>query len=235
MEEWGVQHHFFTMLGIVISHLFARRKVNGWDTRRCRGSLEPTLAAKTKTRRGWGTRHPAKNNRRSFDSLCSLWMTELGGGLGKGRDLNKELRTRARRELDEDLRVFRGKRVRRSKWGWLRGVRQALGMRVDEVARRLNVGRSEVYRLEMSESRETITLKKLRAAAAAMGCEVVYAVVPRKGTLEELAEELERERKKHPTGRRKSLANSDPFRFTQMVETVLALTGWHAGKAGRRE
>jgi transcriptional regulator with XRE-family HTH domain len=132
--------------------------------------------------------------------------------------------------LDEDLRVFRGRKVRRSKWGWLRGVRQALGMRVEEVAQRLKVGQSEVYRLEMSESRETITLKKLRAAAAAMHCDVVYAVVPIKGTLEELAEELERERKKRRPAGRKSLATDDPFRFTQMVETVLALTGWHSGK-----
>ena len=144
--------------------------------------------------------------------------------------MNKEMRRRARRELDEDLRVFRGKKVRRSKWGWLRGVRQALGMRVEEVARQLKVGRSEVYRLEMSESRETITLKRLRAAAAAMRCEVVYAVVPMKGTLEELAEELDRERKKRGPAGRRSLAREDPFGFLETVETVLALTGWHTGR-----
>ena len=146
--------------------------------------------------------------------------------------VNKELRERARRELDEDLRVFRGKRVRRSKWGWLRGVRQVLGMPVSEVARRLKVGTSEIYRLEMSESRETITLKKLRATAAAMGCEVVYAVVPVTGTLEELAEEQERERRKRrpAKGKRKSLAGDDPFGFLATVKTVLALTGWHEGR-----
>ncbi len=144
--------------------------------------------------------------------------------------MNPELRRRARRELDEDLRVFRGKRVRRSKWGWLRGVRQVLGMRVSEVSGRLKVGRSEVYRLEMSESRETITLRKLRAAAAAMHCEVVYAVVPMKGTLEELAEELEEERRKRKPARRKSLASDDPFGLNKTVEAVLTLAGWHGGK-----
>jgi len=92
--------------------------------------------------------------------------------------MRSELRRRVRRDLDEELRVFRGNKVRRSKWGWLRGVRQALGMRVAEVAWRLKMGKSEVYRLEMSEARETITLKKLRATAEAMGCELVYAVVP---------------------------------------------------------
>jgi cell division protein FtsB len=85
--------------------------------------------------------------------------------------MRSELRRRVRRDLDEELRVFRGNKVRRSKWGWLRGVRQAVGMRVAEVAWRLKMGKSEVYRLEMSEARETITLKKLRATAEAMGCE----------------------------------------------------------------
>jgi hypothetical protein len=50
-----------------------------------------------------------------------------------------------------------------------------------------------------------------------------------RGTLEDLAEGLERGREKHRTKRRKSLATDDPFRFTQMVETVLVLARWHSG------
>jgi predicted DNA-binding mobile mystery protein A len=144
--------------------------------------------------------------------------------------MRNEVRRKVRRDLDEDLRIFRGPRVRRSKWGWLRGVRQALGMRVGEVGQRLKVGKSEVYRLEMSEARETITLKRLRAVAEAMDCEVVYAVVPARGTLEDLAQALEEERRKKKNGRRKSLANSDPYGFLKTLDTVLALTEWHTGK-----
>lgn len=143
--------------------------------------------------------------------------------------MQNELRRRARRDLDEELRVFRGKRVRRSKWGWLRGVRQALGMHVSEVALRLKMGKSEIYRLEMSESRETITLKKLRATAEAMGCELVYAVVPARGTLEDLAEKLAAERKRHQRARRKSLSGSDPYGLTKTLKTVLTLAGWNIG------
>jgi predicted DNA-binding mobile mystery protein A len=144
--------------------------------------------------------------------------------------MQSELRRRVRRDLDEELRVFRGNKVRRSKWGWLRGVRQALGMRVAEVAWRLKMGKSEVYRLEMSEARETITLKKLRATAEAMGCELVYAVVPRQGTLEDLAGALETERRKHKRGRRKRLSGNDPYGFLKTLDTVLALAGWHTGR-----
>jgi len=144
--------------------------------------------------------------------------------------MRNELRVRARRDLDESLRVFQGKRIRRSKWGWLRGVRQALGMRVGEVAKRMRVVQSEVYRLEVAEVRDSITLRKLRAAAEAMGCEVVYAVVPVNGTLEDLAEDLELERQKHKTPKQKRLAKADPYGLLSMVTTVMKLAEWHEGK-----
>ena len=144
--------------------------------------------------------------------------------------MRNELRVRARRDLDESLRVFQGKRIRRSKWGWLRGVRQALGMRVGEVAKRMRVVQSEVYRPEVAEVRDSITLRKLRAAAEAMGCEVVYAVVPVNGTLEDLAEDLELERQKHKTPKQKRLAKADPYGLLSMVTTVMKLAEWHEGK-----
>ena len=120
--------------------------------------------------------------------------------------------------------------MRRSKWGWLRGVRQALGMRVAEVARGMKMGESEVYRLEISEIRETITLTKLRAAAAAMGCEVVYGVVPTQGTLEDLAEGLVTERLKRKKGNRKRLSGSDPYGLVKTIKSMISLVGWHQGR-----
>jgi predicted DNA-binding mobile mystery protein A len=144
--------------------------------------------------------------------------------------MRNEVRQRARRDLDENLRVFQGKRIRRSRWGWLRGVRQALGMRVGEVAKRLKVVQSEVYRLEMAEVRDSITLRRLRAAAAAMGCELVYAVVPVNGTLEDLAEALEKERKKHKTAKQRRLAKADPYGLVTTVTALLELADWHEGK-----
>jgi len=98
-----------------------------------------------------------------------------------------------------------------------------LGMRVGEVAKRLKVVQSEVYRLEMAEVRDSITLRRLRAAAAAMRCELVYAVVPENGTLEDLAEALERERKKHKTPKQRRLAKADPYGLVTTVTAMLAL------------
>jgi hypothetical protein len=51
----------------------------------------------------------------------------------------------------------------------------------------MKVSPQAVHQLEKSEAAGTISLKQFEAAAAAMGCRVVYAVVPRKGSLSELA------------------------------------------------
>jgi hypothetical protein len=68
-------------------------------------------------------------------------------------------------------------------------VRQALGVPVAEIAAKMGVNRSVVFDLEASEPRNTISLRSMSRMAAAMGCKVVYGIVPMGGkTLEELAE-----------------------------------------------
>ena len=49
----------------------------------------------------------------------------------------------------------------------------------------------EVFRLEKAERSRRIVLANLQRAAEALDCEVVYAIVPREGTLEDLALEQE--------------------------------------------
>jgi predicted DNA-binding mobile mystery protein A len=70
---------------------------------------------------------------------------------------------------------------------WLRRVRRAVGITVAEMARRMGVGGSEVYRMEYAESRGRITLRKLRRAAEALGCDLVYGLAPRDKTLVAIA------------------------------------------------
>jgi predicted DNA-binding mobile mystery protein A len=49
-----------------------------------------------------------------------------------------------------------------------------------QFARRMNVVQSSATELEQSEARDGITLKRLERAAEALGCRVVYALVPEK-------------------------------------------------------
>jgi len=62
--------------------------------------------------------------------------------------------------------------------GWVRALRDALGMTTQQLAQRMGVSQSRIPELEQAEVSGGITLKSLERAAEAMGCRVVYALVP---------------------------------------------------------
>jgi transcriptional regulator with XRE-family HTH domain len=107
-----------------------------------------------------------------------------------------EARAVEREKLDREQRYFRvAAKTAAYSPQWLRRVRKALGMRVREMARDLEVNPSVIFRLEKSEEKKAISLRAMEKVAAAMGCKVVYAIVPREGrTLTELAEKQRWER-----------------------------------------
>ncbi len=70
--------------------------------------------------------------------------------------------------------------VARPHRGWIRAVRDALGMSSAELADRLRVTHQAVSELERSEERETVQLNTLRRAAEALDCDLVYYLLPRK-------------------------------------------------------
>jgi predicted DNA-binding mobile mystery protein A len=63
--------------------------------------------------------------------------------------------------------------------GWLRAVREAVGLTQAEVAEKAAVKRQSYAQFENAEERGSITLASLRRAAEAMDCELVYFVAPR--------------------------------------------------------
>jgi len=62
--------------------------------------------------------------------------------------------------------------------GCLKTMRKALGMSGAQLARLLGVSRSQVAQSERNELSGAVTLKTLQGAAEAMGCRLVYAIVP---------------------------------------------------------
>lgn len=48
-----------------------------------------------------------------------------------------------------------------------------------QLANRLGLTRSRIVKLENAETHDAITLRTLREAAEALGCELVYAFVPK--------------------------------------------------------
>jgi predicted DNA-binding mobile mystery protein A len=63
--------------------------------------------------------------------------------------------------------------------GWLRAVREALGMPRPELARRMGVSYTTVQHIEANELAGTAQLDSVRRAADALGCDLVYALIPR--------------------------------------------------------
>jgi len=63
--------------------------------------------------------------------------------------------------------------------GWIRAIRDALGMNVRQFAERLKVDKSRVPRIERDEVEGNVTLKTMRRAAEALDCVFVYGLVPR--------------------------------------------------------
>jgi predicted DNA-binding mobile mystery protein A len=84
------------------------------------------------------------------------------------------------RQLDAALTRWRGADLQaRPPQGWLKAIREALGMPAAHLAQRLGVAPSTVTRMETSEADDTISLATLRRAAEALDCELRYALVPR--------------------------------------------------------
>ena len=70
--------------------------------------------------------------------------------------------------------------------GWVRSIREALGMGQAQLGVRAGVSRQSVQDFERAEAERRITLESLDKLAHSMGCRVVYALVPEQGSLDEL-------------------------------------------------
>jgi predicted DNA-binding mobile mystery protein A len=73
--------------------------------------------------------------------------------------------------------------------GWLRAAREGLGMSNAQLAKRVGLkAKQSIEDIQQSEPAGTAKLETLREVAAAMGCRLIYAIIPEK-PLEELRRE----------------------------------------------
>ncbi|HTA87414.1 MAG TPA: mobile mystery protein A [Silvibacterium sp.] len=137
--------------------------------------------------------------------------------------MRKEFRDLRLKQLDRNLEPYQAvRKIPRPSRGWIRTIRQALGVSSGELARRLGTSRQLPLQLEKGEAEDRITLKSLRAAANALDCDLVYALVPRADSMQELIENRARaEAKKHVFGVEHSMAleNQAVGRIDEAVET----------------
>lgn len=96
---------------------------------------------------------------------------------------HRELK-RVREQLDETLQVFvKTASIARPIRGWIRAIRDALGMNMRQLADRLGVNQSRIVRIEQDELSGALTIKTLEKIADQLDCVFVYGFAPR-ATLE---------------------------------------------------
>lgn len=88
--------------------------------------------------------------------------------------------------------------------GWIRLIRKAIGMTTKQLARRLDVNRSRVVKIEQSEPEGALTLRTLQEVAEALNCKLVCALVPK----EPLQEMIEKQAKKIASKRLRRVSHS---------------------------
>ena len=124
------------------------------------------------------------------------------------------MRERARLDLERMVRFYRRARLHsRPPEGWLRAMRLAVGIPAEEIAGKMGFTEKMVFQMERAEQRRSISLERLERMARAVGCDLVYGLVPWERSLEDRAMELlEREvwRKRYTA--RKAGANGCPSR-----------------------
>ena len=143
-------------------------------------------------------------------------------------------RRQGRRRLDdhyESVRPLVG--VERPNKGWIRAVRDALGMSSTELAARMGVSQQAVSDIERSERHTTVRLGTLSRAADAMNCELVYALVPRTTLEETVRAQARRKAVRHLAhvthhGRLESQEVSED----EFADQVEELTDWFADRRG---
>ena len=116
-------------------------------------------------------------------------------------------RASARRQLDKRLSPIRSnKSLTQPPRGWIKAIRESLGLTTTQLAKRIGVTQSRVVDIEKAEKSGSITLDSLERAARALECELVYALVPRKPLQTMVEERAMRMAKHHVRTARHSMA-----------------------------
>lgn len=75
--------------------------------------------------------------------------------------------------------------------GWIKAIREGLGLTLEELGNRVDLDRSRVYRIEQAEVNGNVKLSTLKKMAEGLGVKFVYGFVPEQD-LEEIVRQQAR-------------------------------------------
>ena len=98
-----------------------------------------------------------------------------------------------RKQLDASLHRFRPlANIGVPSKGWIRAIRDALGMTARQLANRLGIAQQAVARIEKEELEGSVTIKTMRRIAENLDCTFVYGFVPRTSLEETVARQAQK-------------------------------------------
>ncbi|MBW6479729.1 MAG: mobile mystery protein A [Bacteroidales bacterium] len=73
--------------------------------------------------------------------------------------------------------------------GWVYSIRQALGMSLRQLGKRMGITPQSVKEMEEREQNETISIKVLRQFGKSLNLKLIYGFIPLSGNLEDIIEQ----------------------------------------------
>lgn len=105
-------------------------------------------------------------------------------------------------QLDRKLKGFgEAIQIPQPDIGWLKTIRVSLGMSLQQVANKLDITKQSVQEIETREKEGSITLNSLKETASALDMQLVYGLVPKDGTIDDLIERKAKELARHIVSR----------------------------------
>lgn len=77
--------------------------------------------------------------------------------------------------------------------GWIKAIRSALGMSLQQLGKRISITKQSMLEMEQREREGTITLNTLKEVGKAIDMQLVYGFVPIDGTLDALIDRKAKE------------------------------------------
>ena len=86
--------------------------------------------------------------------------------------------TVARRIIMEKVKELKGTALEEPHGGWIRTIRNSLGMTTTQLAKRIGISQSALTLHEKREKTGSIKIQTLRKIATALNCKLAYSFVP---------------------------------------------------------
>lgn len=117
-----------------------------------------------------------------FVSLYGLWYNKLYDFLENYLQMKNDITSRLERvSLDKAFDKIRNVMyIKKPINGWIRTIRESLGMSIAQLAKRVGVVSSRIYKIENDEIDNKLTLNTLENIAKALNCKLFYVLIPEK-------------------------------------------------------